>query len=389
VRNAKPKAARYEISDGGGPLRIVVQPSGDRIFAVRFRFNGATRKLTLPKGIGLKAARKLAGDAILQVEQGIDPCAAKREAKAAKAAAGRDTLKSVCADYFRDPKARALRTSYAREQTITRLVYSQPIAKLPIASITRRQINDLLAGIQANNGLRMADVVLAILRRVYRWHQARDEQFSAFPFTTEMPAYKYKDHARSRTLSDLELRAVWRATDEVGVYGLLIKFLVLTSARLGEAAALTWDEIGEDGIWELPASRNKAKVPLARPLPAAVFREVLDKVPRVGPYVFTNGERAFSDFSRWKKRLDAAIGDGISKPWVVHDLRRTASSLMARAGVNPDHRERVLGHVIGGVAGVYNRHDYHAEKARALEALAALIERIVDPPPSNVRVLHG
>ena len=74
VRTAKPKAARYELSDGGAPLRLVVQPSGARSYAVRFRINGETRKLTLPKGISLAAARKLSADAMLQASQGVDPC---------------------------------------------------------------------------------------------------------------------------------------------------------------------------------------------------------------------------------------------------------------------------------------------------------------------------
>lgn len=70
--------------------------------------------------------------------------------------------------------------------------------------------------------------------------------------------------------------------------------------------------------------------------------------------------------------------------WVLHDLRRTAKSLMARAGVRPDISERVLGHVIGGVEGVYDRHTYRDEKADALKRLAALIDSIVNPPAANV-----
>ena len=73
--------------------------------------------------------------------------------------------------------------------------------------------------------------------------------------------------------------------------------------------------------------------------------------------------------------------------WTLHDLRRTARSLMSRAGVNADHAERCLGHVIAGVRGTYDRHEYHAEKQHAFEALAALIERIVNPPEGNVSAL--
>jgi hypothetical protein len=82
--------------------------------------------------------------------------------------------------------------------------------------------------------------------------------------------------------------------------------------------------------------------------------------------------------------LDKASG---VKGWTLHDLRRTARSLMSRAGISSDHAERCLGHVIGGVRGVYDRHEFHAEKRHAFEALAALIERIVNPK-ANVVQLH-
>ena len=72
------------------------------------------------------------------------------------------------------------------------------------------------------------------------------------------------------------------------------------------------------------------------------------------------------------------------KPWVLHDLRRTARSLMSRAGIRPDISERVLGHVIKGVEGIYDRHAYTEEKAHALRALASLIENITNPPANKV-----
>jgi integrase len=74
--------------------------------------------------------------------------------------------------------------------------------------------------------------------------------------------------------------------------------------------------------------------------------------------------------------------------WTLHDLRRTARTLMSRAGVDPDHAERALGHVIPGVRGTYDLHSFEDEKRRAFDALASLIERIVDPQP-NVMPLRG
>jgi integrase len=165
-----------------------------------------------------------------------------------------------------------------------------------------------------------------------------------------------------------------------------VKFLLLTGARRTEAAEMTWSEIsGTD--WTLPAARNKVNVDLVRPLSTAA-QATIAALPRIGRqgFVFTiTGDRPFSGFGRYKRRLDRACG---VTGWTLHDLRRTARTLMSRAKVPTDHAERCLGHVIGGVRGVYDRHEFHEEKRYAYEELAALIERIVNPPPDNVVALE-
>ena len=107
----------------------------------------------------------------------------------------------------------------------------------------------------------------------------------------------------------------------------------------------------------------------------------------------------FSGFGKSKAKLDRAVLAALKKQakngakvepipnWTLHDLRRTAKTLMARAGVRPDISERVLGHVIAGVEGTYDRHSYADEKRDALEKLAEMIERILNPLPANVTVL--
>jgi integrase len=148
---------------------------------------------------------------------------------------------------------------------------------------------------------------------------------------------------------------------------------------------MTWSELGGGG-WTLPAARNKTKVDLVRPLSAAALAVL---PPRRGPFVFTttaDGDTPISGFGKLKSRLDRALAEGEADcaAWTLHDLRRTARSLMSRAGVPPDHSERCLGHVIPGVRGTYDRHRYADEMARAYEALAALVARIVDPQENVV-----
>jgi integrase len=115
----------------------------------------------------------------------------------------------------------------------------------------------------------------------------------------------------------------------------------------------------------------------------------------------TTGETSMGGFSKFKRQFDtlmlgklrdAAVERGDDPAeitlnrWTIHDLRRTARSAMTQAGIAPDHAERALGHVIGGVRGVYDRHDYFEEKRKAFDALAAHIERVLNPRPNVVPI---
>lgn len=145
---------------------------------------------------------------------------------------------------------------------------------------------------------------------------------------------------------------------------------------------MSWEEVESDK-WLIPAARYKTNRDHLVPLSSAA-QAVLAKVPKSNNLIFmTTGQRKHSHWS--KLTFDRACG---VSGWTIHDLRRTARSLMSRAGVNADHAERCLGHVIGGVRGVYDRYEYREEKAGAFEALAAQIERIVNPR-ANVVLMRG
>src|SRR5262249_10902909 len=151
------------------------------------------------------------------------------------------------------------------------------------------------------------------------------------PVVRGMARHSTAAHARSRILDDGELRRVWKAAEAAGVFGALLKFLLLTGARRGEASGMTWDEL-EAGGWALAGSRNKTKQELARPLSRAALALVEAQQRIVGvPYVFAAG-------SLWRAKgaIDEATG---VRGWTIHDLRRTARSLLSRCGVNADIAE--------------------------------------------------
>ena len=402
IKNFKAAPKRQEISDGKNGLFIVVQPGGRKSFAVRYRFHGRSRKLTLPRGITLAAARKAAADTIHEVEQDHDPGAAKRQAKEAQQVAAANTFRAIAEQYLeREAKKKEgerLRSLEWRRALLERLVYPT-LGDQPISTIKRKAIIELLDAIEdgklvnakgpMKGGATMAHSTLAIVRKIMRWYAVRDEDY-VVPIVPGMARIKPDERARSRVLSDDELRSIWTTAEQRSEpFAAMIRFMLLTACRRSEAAALTWDEIVEDDIgpcWLLPAARNKVKVDLVRPLSEAA-QAILEGQAQIGdcPYVFTYGRRPLAAFSQCKDEFDEASG---VTGWTLHDLRRTARTLMSRAGVISDHAEQCLGHLLSGVRKIYNRDDFKAQKKAAFDALAALIVRIVNPPESNVHQIR-
>jgi integrase len=180
----------------------------------------------------------------------------------------------------------------------------------------------------------------------------------------------------------------------------LVRFLLLTATRLREASKMNRGELSADGTeWTIPAARHKSKRDFLVPLSKAA-QEALAAVPVIGTkgLVFTHdGETSLSGFSKAKRGFDEVVLAELRKAnpkaeplprWTNHDLRRTARSLMSRAGVPPRHAEAALGHVIAGVEGTYDRHTYADEKRAAFESLALQIERILKPQ-NNVVAMRG
>jgi integrase len=397
IANLRARPQRYEVPDGAClGLRVVVFPSRKKSFVVRFRFRGLQRKLTLGSVLGgnghgepadapelstplsLAAARELATKALRQARSGSDPCAAKQRQRQEERASESDTLSAVAVEYLRREGAK-LRTLSQRKADLD-LLCNSVLGRLPVAEIKRGQYTRILDHIADRNGPVRADRVLSATKTLLSWHSARCDFIS--PLGRGGRRTSAQERARSRILSDEELRAVWTAAEQDNGFGAFIRFLLLTCARRNEAAGLRHSEI-DGAIWTLPAARNKTKVDLVRPLSAAAQRIIAARLALGGgDYAFgINGARALGDFSARKAAFDQACG---VSGWTLHDLRRTGRTLLSRAGVLPDHAERCLGHVIGGVRGVYDRFAYLDEKRHAFEALAALISRLTDLPSGTV-----
>ena len=236
----------------------------------------------------------------------------------------------------------------------------------PIGEVRRSEIVHLLDRIEDASGPSAAHVVLKMLGRLCNWHASRSDEFRS-PIVRGMARINPKERERDRILSDDELRLVWAACS--GVYGAFLRFLLLTAVRRSEAAGMQWSEL-DGSLWTIPAARMKGKAEHIVPLSAAALAILDERRSAAVPF-----GRSIASSQR-KAEFDAIVS---IPPWRLHDLRRTARSLMSRAGVNKDIGERCLAHAIGGVSGVYDRHAYFEEKKAAFEALAGLVQRIVGP----------
>lgn len=401
VEAAKPDPARrYEVPDPAlTGLYLVVQSSGVKSWALRYRLSGKPAKLTLGRWpvMGVAEARTAAAEALQKIEHGTDPAAEKKAAKAAQLEAqqsDRDKVRTLVEQFDRRHLS-GLRTRRQVRQALDNHVV--PVwGERDVQSIARRDVVDLLDGIVERGHTTTANRLRAYLSKFFGWCVER-EIIDASPVQGVKPPAK--NATRDRVLTDDEIRWLWTACDKVGQpWGPLAKMLLLTGQRLNEVAQMTEAEV-RNGVWHLPADRTKNgrahDVSLSEAA-AAVLRGV-ERLRGPGGYLFTtNGRAAVSGFHKARTNIGKQMaaeaaqerGEPVEIPhWTFHDLRRTAATGMARLGIPVRVTEAVLNHISGtggGIVSVYQRHDYTAEKAQALEVWGRRVLSLVEGRADNV-----
>jgi integrase len=370
VAALKPKSKRYAHPDPELPSHYIrVTPSGSKSFIVVVRDREGNQKWeTIGKfpTYPIDAARKRAGEIIR----------ARREGRSAPESF--EVVSSKWMDLH--CKARGLRSVYGINRLLQLML--REWTGRQFASIGRSDVTRLLDKIEEKNGRRQANYCLAIFSSMANWFTAREDDYRS-PIVKGMR--RGTTTKRDRILNDDELRAIWKAAEANGTFGALIRVLLLTGQRREKVASMRWEDISIDGTWTIPTEDREKGNAGSLVLPALAL-DIIKAQPRFesNPYVFASRVSGHvKGWSKSKDQFDAKI-EGV-EPWVLHDLRRTARSLMARAGVRPDIAERVLGHAIKGVEGIYDRHSYREEKANALKALAGLIDNILRPADEKVR----
>ncbi len=387
----------------GFGLRVGV--NGNKTFIAQYRSPAGVRRMVLGAfgTLTVKEARKRAKAVLGDVAKGQDPFAERKAAVAAqKAAAAVDafTVRALV-DAWQAAREGDRRASYLSVASGSLRRHFAAWLDRPAASITVAEAVLALDRIKAGAGPTAANRALAYGRAAFGWACKR-HTLASNPFhRLEAPS---RERARDRVLSAEEIGAIWQAVDGLTApYGPFVRVLMLTLQRREEVAALRWDELSADlTTWTLPAERAKNGRAHVVHLPEPV-RAILGALPRRRdcPFVFpADSGRPISAFSAAKRKLDAAITAkrdeaGIEPPalpaWTLHDFRRAGVTELAGMGFAPHICDRLLNHVSGairGVAAVYQKAEFLAERKAALEAWAKHVLAAAEARPAGGNVVQ-
>jgi integrase len=363
---------------------VKVTPKGRKVFVVLYRTRGSgsrLRKYTIgPYGrVTLHQAQVAAQKVFTAKLEGRDPAGEKREAKR-RIVADRvdDLLEAYIAQHV------SQRRSGAEISRLLRREIGKAWGSRSIHEITKRDVVEVIAAIEQRGAPIAANKTLKTIKTFLRWCVGRAVLDKSPAEGIPLPA---KEVSRDRVLADDELARVIVAAREIsGPYSGIVELLALTAQRREEVACVTPDELDiEQRIWTLPKGRTKnAKPHIVHLSNEAIV--VLNRANKIGPFVFSiDGAKSFQEFSRAKRELDELSG---VRDWRLHDLRRTCVSGMARLGIPPHVADKVLNHqsgTISGVAAVYQRHDFLAERKDALERWGTHVRKILTDASSDHR----
>ena len=363
--------------DAGLPgFGVKVTPRSRKVFVVLYRIGGAgsrLRKYTIgPYGrVTLQMARAEAQKVLAARLEGRDPATEKRESKRRMTADRVDDLIEVFIVQH------VSKTRKAAE--ISRLLRREVVSRWGnrcVHAIGKRDIVELASEIAQRGTPMAANTLLKVIKTFLNWCVGRAVIDASPAEGVPLPG---KEIARDRVLTNNELVSVIRAARQIdGAYGGIVEMLALTGQRREEVAQMVGDEIDFNSrTWTLPGSRTKNGKPHIVHLSEACIK-LIKRASRSGSYVFSiSGARPFQNFTNAKRVLDELSG---VTGWRLHDLRRTCVSGMARLGVPPHVADKILNHqsgTISGVAAVYQRHHFLAERKLALERWGQYIETLV------------
>lgn len=381
LKAMKPRDKPYTRADGRG-LYVEVFPTGGIVWRYRYRINGKQEKLTLGKypDLTLKNARIKRDEAAKAAAMGASPA---REKQLAKAAA--DAVVSV-ADfgdrYFREVVVKA-----RKDPTTSRRYFDKAIVpaigRKAIRDVTTEDVRAIIWAKKDEGFDAAAGAIRGLLKRMFDQAQARG-LVAVNPVLALPMRQVHKAKSRERALSPAELRTFLRAALESNIrrqFKLGLQLILLTMVRKSELLLARWEHVDfENGEWQIPVENSKTKKPhtvyMARQT-VALFKD-LHLLAGGSDLVLPGRGSLTKPFAHnaINTALKTALAGQPIPAFTIHDLRRTASTLLHENGWPSNVVEKALNHTVAGVRGVYNRAEYAPQRREMLQFWADFIEQL-------------
>jgi integrase len=363
-----------------------VTPQGTRSFGIVYTtLDGRLRRCTLgPVGpLGLSQARSQAKKLRGAVAQGEDPHGDRMIARRQRLTAA--TLEDLAESFLSSKEALAWRPKTRQEfARILRVEVVPALGHLKPDEVRRGEVRALVDRLSDRAPV-MANRVFEVTRRLYTWAMGRDLVEASPCVGLSKPS---PETQRDRVLTEDEIRAVWAACEaEPGIIADAFRLMLVTAQRRGEVLSMRWQDV-DGSWWTIPAALAKNglahRVPLSRQ--ALTILERLRKRSN-GPWVFPSPttDRPIENPQKAAERLRerSKVPD-----LRLHDLRRTAASLMTGMGISRLTVMKILNHAEREVTAVYDRHSYDPEKRSALEAWGRRLEQVLSGARQGAQVVR-
>jgi integrase len=353
-----------------------VRSSGARSYKCIYPFRGRTRWVHLARAdaIALPQARLLAQETMLAVARGGDP-AGDRQAARAGAASTRATFASLHRRYLSEHASRHNKSWRLGEHLVVRWVLPH-WAGLSPTTIGRADVRALLGHL--GHAPSLANSVLGAVSAVFTWAVDQD----LLPANPARGIKRQRTQSRERILAPDEIGKFWKAWDQHGLqHATALRLILLTAQRPGEICHMRWEHLSGDGWWNMPGHPTEGWPGTKNSQGHSVWvapqvLALIEQFPRAATGFVLAGPRgsAPSHLTETMRAVCARLGVERCTP---HDLRRTACSTVTKLGFGRDAMNRISNHRDGGIASVYDRHEYQVENQKVWEAIAAHIAAMV------------
>jgi integrase len=382
LKALKPRDKPYTVADDRG-LYVEVFPTGGIVWRFRYRVAGRREKLTLGKypALTLKNARIKRDEAAQAAAMDRSPARQKQLAK--QAAADATTVAEFGERYFREIVAKD-----RQDTTIPRRYFDKAIVPAigskPVRDVTTEDVRAIIWKKKDEGFDAAAGNIRGVLKRLFDYAMTAG-LVTVNPVLSLPMRHVHKAKARERALTPDEIRCFLRAAFESNIrrqFKIGLHLILLTMVRKSELLLARWAHVDfERAEWHIPAEHSKTGKPhivfLSRQS-LAMFKE-LQALAGGSDLVMPGRGSLTKPFAHnaINNALKVALTGQDIPAFTIHDLRRTASTLLHESGWASDVVEKALNHTIGGVRGVYNRAEYELQRREMLQFWADYVEQLL------------